>query len=104
MTILSGRPRPIPRHQEDEEHREQAASPLARLAVRRALHEAFTDVVDDVLLAEVDGMTHVYVSIRPTASTCPEHIRAIAREAYRAVRGEPVVAHVAASCSVRGRR
>ncbi|GLX10216.1 hypothetical protein [Microbispora sp. NBRC 16548] len=104
MTILSRQPRPIPRHQEDEEHRDQATDPLARLAVREALHEAFTDVVDDVRLAEVDGMAHVYVSVRLTASTCPERIRATAREAYRAVRGEPVVAHVAVSCSTHGRR
>ncbi|MEV1205090.1 hypothetical protein [Microbispora rosea] len=108
MTILSTHPRPILRRredeQEDEDDRDRATGPLVRLAVREALLEAFADLVDDVRLAEVDGMAHVYVSVRLTASTCPERIRAIAREAYRTVGGEPVVAHVSTACPARGRR
>ncbi|MEU7889607.1 hypothetical protein AB0B54_29230 [Microbispora bryophytorum] len=100
MTIPSRRPRPITRRQEDEQDRDQATAPLARLAVR----EAFTDLVDDVRLTEVDGMAHVYVSVRLAATTCPELIRATAREAYRTVRGEPVVAHVSAACPACRRR
>ncbi|GGO28739.1 hypothetical protein [Microbispora bryophytorum] len=104
MTIPSRRPRPITRRQEDEQDHDQATAPLARLAVRNALREAFTDLVDDVRLTEVDGMAHVYVSVRLAASTCPELIRATAREAYRTVRGEPVVAHVSAACPACRRR
>ncbi|GAB3159752.1 hypothetical protein [Microbispora hainanensis] len=104
MTIPSTEAHPIPRRQDGRKDRDEATGPIARLAVREALQQAFTDVVDDVRLVDVDGMVHVYVSIRPTASSCPEHIRATAREAFRrAVHGEPVVAHVAASCSTHGR-
>ncbi|WP_432931871.1 hypothetical protein ACQPZZ_12915 [Microbispora sp. CA-135349] len=108
MTTLSTDPRPIPRGQEDEQadekDRDPVTGPIARRTVRKALQEAFTEAVDDVRLAEVDGMVHIYVSIRPTTSALPERIRATAREAYRrVVRGEPVVAHVAAPCSARGR-
>ncbi|MEN3533629.1 hypothetical protein AAH991_00825 [Microbispora sp. ZYX-F-249] len=103
MTILSTEPHPIPRRQGGGKDRDEATGPIARLAVREALQQAFTDVVDDVRLVEVDGMVHVYVSIRPATNACPEHIRATAREAYWAVHGEPVVAHVAASCFTDGR-
>ncbi|WP_327045312.1 hypothetical protein OG320_26940 [Microbispora sp. NBC_01189] len=103
MTILSTEPPLIPRRRNDKEDREQATGPLTRLAVREALEKAFTDVVDDVRLAEVDGMAHVYVSIRPATSACPERIRTTAREAYRAVCGEAAVAHVVVSCPVHRR-
>ncbi|WP_182906879.1 hypothetical protein [Microbispora sp. H13382] len=105
MTILSTDPRPVPRRQDGEESREQATGPVARRTVREALQEEFTETVDDVRLADIDGMVHIYVCIRPTASACPELIRAAAREAYRrAVHGEPVVAHVAAPAAGQGRR
>ncbi|GAB3142846.1 MULTISPECIES: hypothetical protein [Microbispora] len=103
MTIARTELRPIPRRQDGGRDRDEATGPLARRAVRETLREVFTDVVDDVRLVEIDGMVHVYVFIRPIASACPEHIRATAREAYRAVHCEPVVAHVAASCSAHGR-
>ncbi|KAA9375481.1 hypothetical protein F5972_27400 [Microbispora cellulosiformans] len=105
MTILNTGPRRLPRLQDDDENREEATGPLVRRAVREALREEFTGAVDDVRLADIDGMVHIYVCIRPTASAHPELIRATAREAYRrAVHGGPVVAHVAAPGAGQGRR
>ncbi|WP_182876391.1 hypothetical protein [Microbispora sp. H10670] len=105
MTILSTDPRPLPRRDDREENREQATGPVARGIVRKALQEEFTGTVDDVRLADIDGMVHIYVCIRPAASACPELIRATAREAYRrVVQGGPVVAHVAAPDAGQGRR
>ncbi|WP_169951060.1 hypothetical protein [Microbispora sp. H11081] len=109
MTILSTGPRPIPLPQEGEETREHAKTPHARRpvreAVREALQEEFTETVDDVRLADIDGMVHIYVCVRPAATTCPELIRAAAREAYRrAVHGAQAVAHVAAAGAGQGRR
>ncbi|MFC4057225.1 hypothetical protein ACFOWE_02905 [Planomonospora corallina] len=97
MTILRSEPRPTRRRQDHEEKTTAPVAPVALLAVREALHEAFAHAVDDVRLAEVDGTVHVYVSVAPAPSAAPERIRAAAREAYRrAVRGGPgAVAHVA---------
>ena len=113
MTILSTGLRPIPLPQEGEENREHATTPHARRPVREAVREAvqealqeeFTETVDDVRLADIDGMVHIYVCVRPAAPTCPELIRAAAREAYRrAVHGAQAVAHVAAAGAGQGRR